>query len=97
MDHKQPFVYNDIFYNEVIYWLEAQWQRKLTDHERNVLVEGYRFGRLIEAEKPYHASQELREFYAAFSEAENEMQRGINYGIKQTLNLLGIKFEGVND
>lgn len=97
MGPKQPFTYDGIFYNEVIYWLEAQWQRKLTAHERHILVEGYRFGRLIEAEKAHYASQELREFYAAFSEAENEMQRGINYGIKQTLNLLGIKFEGVNE
>lgn len=97
METKQPFTYDGIFYNEAIYWLETQWQRKLTDHERHILVEGYRFGRLIEAEKAYHASQELREFYAAFSEAENEKQRGINYGIKQTLNLLGIKLEGVND
>lgn len=46
----QPFDYSEIFYNEVIYALEQKWQRKLTDHERHVLIEGYRYGRLAEAE-----------------------------------------------
>lgn len=46
----QPFEYSQIFYNEVIYYLESKWQRRLTDHERHVLIEGYRFGRLTEAE-----------------------------------------------
>lgn len=45
-----PFEYSQIFYNEVIYYLESKWQRRLTDHERHVLIEGYRFGRLTEAE-----------------------------------------------
>jgi hypothetical protein len=46
----EPFNYEQIFYNDVIYYLETKWQRKLTDHERRVLIEGYRFGRLTEAE-----------------------------------------------
>lgn len=47
---KQPFEYSQIFYNNVIYYLEQKWQRKLTDHERHVLIEGYRYGRLVESE-----------------------------------------------
>jgi hypothetical protein len=39
-----------LFINEVIDYLETKWQRKLTEHERAVVVEGYRFGRLVEAE-----------------------------------------------
>jgi hypothetical protein len=46
----QPFKYEQIFYNEVIYYLETKWERKLTDHEKSVLIEGYRFGRLTEAD-----------------------------------------------
>ena len=41
--------YENILYNEVIYHLEQQWKRKLTDHEKHVVIEGYRFGRLVEA------------------------------------------------
>jgi hypothetical protein len=47
---RQPFEYSPLFYNEVIDYLETKWQRKLTDHEINVLIEGYRFGRMIESE-----------------------------------------------
>ncbi|GHH99197.1 hypothetical protein [Neobacillus kokaensis] len=47
---KEPFQYPDIFYNEVILYLETKWNRRLNDHERHVLIEGYRFGRMIEAE-----------------------------------------------
>jgi hypothetical protein len=46
----QPFNYPEIFYNEVIYYLESKWNRRLSEHERHVLIEGYRFGRMIEAE-----------------------------------------------
>jgi len=46
---RQPFEYESPFYNEVIDYLETKWQRKLEPHERAVLVEGYRFGRLVEA------------------------------------------------
>ncbi len=45
-----PFEYPEIFYNEVIYYLETKWERRLSDHERHVLIEGYRFGRMVEAE-----------------------------------------------
>lgn len=48
-------VYSDIYYNEVILWLETEWNRKLTDHEKNVLIQGYRFGRLKEMQ-----SQQMR-------------------------------------
>jgi hypothetical protein len=46
----QPFEYSQIFYNDVIYYLEQKWERRLTDHEKSVLIEGYRFGRLVESE-----------------------------------------------
>jgi hypothetical protein len=42
--------YSQIHYNEVILWLEQQWNRKLSEHEKNVLIQGYRFGRLKEKE-----------------------------------------------
>jgi hypothetical protein len=46
----EPFQYDQIFYNEVINYLEQKWNRKLDNHERHVLIEGYRFGRLVEME-----------------------------------------------
>ncbi|MEH7086593.1 hypothetical protein V7139_28275 [Neobacillus drentensis] len=46
----KPFEYPEMYYNEVIYFLETKWKRRLSDHERRVLIEGYRFGRLVEAE-----------------------------------------------
>jgi hypothetical protein len=46
----QPFNYESPFYNEVIYYLENKWERKLTDHERHILIEGYKFGRVTEME-----------------------------------------------
>lgn len=46
----EPFEYPEIFYNEAIMYLETKWHRKLNDHERHVLIEGYRLGRVIEAE-----------------------------------------------
>jgi hypothetical protein len=42
---REPFDYPEILYNEVIDHLETKWNRKLDEHERSVLVEGYRFGR----------------------------------------------------
>jgi len=42
--------YSQLFYNEVIYHLEQEWKRKLTDHEKHILIEGYKFGRKVEAE-----------------------------------------------
>ncbi|PFP30226.1 hypothetical protein COJ96_05805 [Bacillus sp. AFS073361] len=50
MGQGQPFNYENILYNEVIDYLETKWQRKLTDHEKHVVIEGYRFGRMIESE-----------------------------------------------
>jgi hypothetical protein len=44
------FNYENIFYNEVIYYLEQKWNRSLTDHEKHVAIECYKFGRLVEAE-----------------------------------------------
>lgn len=46
---KDPFEYSQILYNEAILYLETKWNRQLNDHERHVLIEGYRFGRMIEA------------------------------------------------
>lgn len=45
--------YNPIHYNEVIYFMENEWKRKLTQREINVLLYGYRFGRYIEMENNY--------------------------------------------
>lgn len=47
---REPFEYNYLFYNEVIDYLEKKWNRRLDDHEKHVLIEGYRFGRLTEME-----------------------------------------------
>jgi hypothetical protein len=44
------FDYSQLFYNEVIYHLESKWNRKLTDHEIHVLLEGYKFGRYTESQ-----------------------------------------------
>ena len=46
----KPFEYPEMYYNELIYLLETKWKRQLSVHERHVLIEGYRFGRLVEAE-----------------------------------------------
>lgn len=48
--NREPFEYSIVFYNEVIDYLEQKWNRKLNDHERHILIEGYRFGRLVEME-----------------------------------------------
>lgn len=50
---KQTFDYDKILYNELILNQEQKWNRKLTDHEKHVLIEGYKFGRLIEAHSYY--------------------------------------------
>lgn len=42
--------YEQILFNEVIYHLEQKWKRKLNDHEKHILIEGYMFGRKVEAE-----------------------------------------------
>jgi hypothetical protein len=42
--------YEQMLYNDVIYALETKWKRRLTDHERHVLIFGYKFGRKVEAE-----------------------------------------------
>jgi hypothetical protein len=55
---KEPFEYSHILYNEAILYLETKWNRPLNDHERHVLIEGYRFGRMIEAE------DEIKIFFA---------------------------------
>ncbi|WP_154663556.1 hypothetical protein [Neobacillus dielmonensis] len=47
---RHPFEYAQPLYNEVIFYLEQKWNRQLTEHERHVLIEGYRFGRMVEAE-----------------------------------------------
>ena len=47
---RQPLDFPEIFYNEAILKLEQEWGRKLTNHERNVLIQGYKIGRTVEAE-----------------------------------------------
>jgi hypothetical protein len=37
--------FNPISYNEPIYWLEQKWQRKLTDHEKDLAILIYRWTR----------------------------------------------------
>lgn len=46
----EPMEYPYILYNEVILYLESKWRRPLDDHERHLLIEGYRYGRKVEAE-----------------------------------------------
>ncbi|MFC4801397.1 hypothetical protein ACFPA1_18880 [Neobacillus sp. GCM10023253] len=46
----EPLDYPYILYNEVIMYIEAKWNRRLDDTERQVLIEGYRYGRMVEAE-----------------------------------------------
>jgi hypothetical protein len=46
----EPFHFSEIFYNEAVLFLETKWNRHLNDHERHILIEGYRFGRMVEAE-----------------------------------------------
>jgi hypothetical protein len=50
---QEPFEYQQPFYTQAITYLEQKWGRKLDDHERNILIEGYRFGRLIESEQEF--------------------------------------------
>jgi hypothetical protein len=47
---REPFEYDQIQYNEVVYFLENKWARKLNEHEIHILLEGYKFGRLVEME-----------------------------------------------
>jgi hypothetical protein len=56
---KDTFKYDQIFYNELIYQLEQKWNRKLDDHERHLLIEGYRYGRLVEAENEIKLFEDL--------------------------------------
>lgn len=30
--------YNQLFHNEVIYWLENEWKRRLTNHEKHLVA-----------------------------------------------------------
>lgn len=47
-----PLHFDQISYNEAIYNLEQQWQRRLNEHERNIVTQTYRFVRTnIEAEE----------------------------------------------
>jgi hypothetical protein len=41
----EPLEFDQILYNEPIYWLEQKWQRKLTDHEKNIAILIYRWTR----------------------------------------------------
>lgn len=48
----EPLQFNPLLYNEPIYYLEQAWQRKLTEHEKHLAIEIYRWTRTnIEAEE----------------------------------------------
>jgi hypothetical protein len=47
----EPLEYNQLFYNDAIYYLEQRWQRRLTDHEKHIAIEIYRFVRTEQAEE----------------------------------------------
>lgn len=47
-----PLHFNPILYNEPISALETAWNRRLTEHEKNIVVQVYRWTRTnIEAEE----------------------------------------------
>ncbi|MBS4214419.1 MULTISPECIES: hypothetical protein [Neobacillus] len=46
----EPCEYPYILYNEVIMYLETKWCRSLDAHEKHLLIEGYKYGRMVEAE-----------------------------------------------
>jgi hypothetical protein len=41
----EPLEFDQILYNEPIYWLEQKWQRKLNDHEKHLAILIYRWTR----------------------------------------------------
>lgn len=47
----QPLEFNQIFYNEVIYSIEQDWKRRLNEHERNLAILAYRYGRTARVAK----------------------------------------------
>ena len=56
--HVTPFDYNPISYNEAIEYQERDWQRKLNDHERNLLIQGYKIGRTVEMLEQWRKEEE---------------------------------------
>jgi len=45
--------FDQIHYNEVTLYLEKKWQRRLQQWEKDILIEGYRYGRHTEIENKY--------------------------------------------
>lgn len=45
--------FDKIHYQEVVLYLEEKWGRRLTEHEVNVGLEFYRYGRHTEIENRY--------------------------------------------
>jgi hypothetical protein len=41
----EPLEFDQILYNEPVFWLEQKWQRKLTDHEKHLAILIYRWTR----------------------------------------------------
>ncbi|MEH7246495.1 hypothetical protein V7114_06805 [Neobacillus niacini] len=41
----EPLEFNEIMYNEPIYWLEERWGRKLSEHEKVIVTLTYRWTR----------------------------------------------------
>jgi hypothetical protein len=62
---RDTFEYSPAFYNDAILFLEEKWNRRLTEHEKHVLIEGYRYGRL----------QEMYSYYSG--EAIERMKEGM--------------------
>lgn len=42
-----PFEYDQIMYNVAIEYQERDWGRKMSDHEKNVLIQGFRIGMTV--------------------------------------------------
>lgn len=37
--------FNSIHFNDVILHLESKWNRKLSEHEKHILIEGFKYGK----------------------------------------------------
>lgn len=55
-----PLEFQSISYQEPIYHLEQLWGRKLTDHEKNVVVQTYRITRTLNEAEEIKMVEDLR-------------------------------------
>lgn len=44
----EPLKFDQILYNEPIYYIEKAWGRKLTDHEKDLVKLTYRYTRTLQ-------------------------------------------------